>query len=224
MHCEKPSANQDRRIIERAGRWFLDLRMEPRAPWYYWNNLPEVIPVNVEAMSTHEMEKFLALWKQTITTENVQNDVQRLNNIRDLTRISFKVPQWLMDRTKETASLYVEGCWLASIALCGSIGEYVSWYLLESGIASLGITVLIGFRRSLGWQSERINLLLKKKLITEWQAELLTSIAETRNDFLHVEKLGPSHEVKANALNVLRKLIDLLNDLFPVDETFRVPT
>ena len=190
------------------------------SPWYYWNNLPANIPADIEKLSTPERKGLLEVWEQAITTENAQNESQKLSNIRELREISLKVPPWLMDRTKEAASLYVEGCWLASISLCGSIGEYVTWHMLQSAIMEKGIRVLVGFRRSLDRQIERVNLLFKKGLLSDRQAKHLRFIAETRNEFVHLAKLGPTTEVKPKALDVLRKLIELLNEIYPADQPF----
>jgi hypothetical protein len=63
----------------------------------------------------------------------VQSPDNVLRNIRDLPPIGLQqVPEWIMDRVKDAADDYVRGRWLSSIALCGVIGEFLSFHLLEN--------------------------------------------------------------------------------------------
>jgi hypothetical protein len=123
--------------------------------------IPRRIPDNVESLSHSEVESFLKEWEGKVRNENEQSEKQKLTNIKPLPNVSMEVPKWLMDRTKEAAALYVNGYWLASIAQCGSIGEYVTRRTLQDAIREKRISILVEFRRSLQWQSNRIKLLRK---------------------------------------------------------------
>jgi hypothetical protein len=197
--------------------------MEPNEEvwWYDWGGIPRRIPDNVESLSHSEVESFLKEWEGKVRNENEQSEKQKLTNIKPLPNVSMEVPKWLMDRTKEAAALYVNGYWLASIALCGSIGEYVTWHTLQDAIREKGISILVEFRRSLQWQFNRIKLLRKTSLISCEQAKRLLIISQKRNTFLHLGQTEPQDEVKKNALEVLTKVIEVLNEIYPIKSTKR---
>ena len=80
-----------------------------------------------------EEEKLYFLRQWSTVTKNVQSPDNVLRNIRDLPPIGLQqVPEWIMDRVKDAADDYVRGRWLSSIALCGVIGEFLSFHLLEN--------------------------------------------------------------------------------------------
>jgi hypothetical protein len=191
--------------------------MEPsdKIWWYDWGGLPKRIPENIEGLTTEEIESLLKDWNGLVKNKNTQNERQILSNIRELQNVSVEVPEWLMDRTKEAAGLFVEGYWLASIALCGSIGEYVTWIVIQKAISEKGIKVLVGFRFPLLWQSNRIKLLSNRSLLSNTQIQDLKDIAENRNNLLHLGQIEPQEEVRKIGLETLKKVIGILNELYP---------
>jgi hypothetical protein len=184
--------------------------------WYDWGGLPKRIPENIERMTKEEMESLLKDWKSLVTNKNTQNERQTLSNIRELPNVSVEVPEWLMDRTKEAAGLFVEGYWLASIALCGSIGEYVTWLVIQKAIKEQGIKVLVGFMYPLFEQANRIKLLRKRSLLSGTQIQHLKDVADNRNNLLHLGQLEPQEEVRKIVLETLKKTIETLNELYPI--------
>jgi hypothetical protein len=189
--------------------------------WYDWGGIPKKIPDNIESLSDEEVKSLVQEWKGKVRNENEQSGKQKLANIKPLPNVSMEVPKWLMDRTKEAASLYVNGYWLASIGLCGSIGEYVTWRILQNTITKKGIGVLVKSRKGVQRQSDRIKLLHKATLISDDQAKWLKIISETRNTWLHLGQIGPQEEVKKNAFEVLTKVIEVLNVIYPIKSVMR---
>ena len=106
--------------------------MQQNNQWFYWNNLPSDIPENISSLNDEQKNEFLKKWDEAIWTKNTQNSDQRLSNIKSLVAIKIAVPEWVMDRLKESADHYVNGSWLSAIALSESICEFLTYYFLEN--------------------------------------------------------------------------------------------
>ena len=136
-----------------------------------------------------------------------------LENIRKLPAIRTVVPEWAMDRLKEAADHYVKGFWLASIALCGAITEFLSYFLLEKYICSEGIDKIIEHTKNLHHQKGRLQILKKLDIISEDERKLLDKIREIRNKCIHLTKIDfNGEEIEEDSLTSISCLIDFLNN------------
>ena len=112
-------------------------RMTQDKDWFYWNNLPNIIPEDVSRLTDGEKSELLGAWEKMSWTKSRQNKDRMLENIRNLPAIKTVVKEWVMDRLKEAGDHYVKGLWLSSIALCGAVSEFLSYRLLEEFICLL---------------------------------------------------------------------------------------
>lgn len=184
--------------------------MEKKEKWTYWNFLSELIPENIATRPEEEKLYFLKQWEGLTVTKNVQPPDNVLQNIRELPPIGLQqVPEWIMDRVKEAADHYVRGRWLSSIALCGVIGEFLSFHLLENYVRDKGIDEVIRFSRRLGSQRGRLSSLKELRVLKDDEWKALDSIREIRNEYVHLNRTGD--RMKEDSLKVIRSLVEFLN-------------
>jgi len=184
--------------------------MEKEKKWTYWNFLSELIPEDIAARSEEEKRYFLREWEGLTVTKNVQPPDSVLQNIRNLPPIGLQlVPEWVMDRVKEAADDYVRGRWLSSIALCGVMGEFLSFHLLENYVRDNGIGGLVRFSKRLGNQGGRLSALKELQVLKEDEWKALDSIREIRNEYVHLNRTG--NKMKGDCLRSIRNLVEFLN-------------
>jgi hypothetical protein len=184
--------------------------MEKEKKWTYWNFLSELIPENIATRSEEEKHYFLKQWEGLTVTKNVQSPDNVLQNITDLPPIGLQqVPEWIMDRVKEAADDYVRGRWLSSIALCGVIGEFLSFHLLENYVRDSGIDEVVRFSKRLGSQEGRLKTLKELRVLKEEEWKALDSIRKIRNEYVHLNRAGS--KMKEDSLKTIRNLVEFLN-------------
>jgi len=179
----------------------------------YWNNIPKIIPEDMKDLTSKEIKQYLTKWRDSVWTKNVKDNTQRLKNIKDIPIINeINIDQWTMDRLKEASALYVEGFFVASIALCGIIAEFNTFKLLEDCINRNGIEHVIEYSKKFGNQVGRIETLKKIDEITENGAILLKNIKDIRNQYIHSGVVDHSGFIsKEDNLKILKALIEFLN-------------
>lgn len=101
------------------------------------------------------------------------------------------------------------GRWLSSIALCGVIGEFLSFHLLENYVRESGIDQVIRFSKRLGSQGGRLSALKELRVLKEDEWKALDSIREIRNERVHLNRTGD--KMKEDSLKVIRSLVEFLN-------------
>ena len=184
--------------------------MEKEKKWTYWNFLSELIPENIATHPEEEKLYFLRQWEALTVTKNAQHPDDVLRNIRDLPPIGLQlVPEWIMDRLKEAADDYVRGRWLSSIALCGVMGEFLSFHLLENYVRDNGIGEVVRFSKRLGNQGGRLSALKELQVLKEDEWKALDSIREIRNEYVHLNRTG--NKMKEDCLRSIRNLVEFLN-------------
>src|SRR3989344_226797 len=182
--------------------------MQQDNQWFYWNNLPNNIPDDISTLNDEQKNDLLKKWAEAIWTKNSQNQEQRLSNIKNLVGIKVAVPEWVMDRLKESANHYVNGSWLSAIALSESICEFLTYYFLEDYVIKNGIDNIIEHSKKLKEQYQRLQLLKKLEVISEPEWKLLDEIRDTRNKYIHLNKIDfTGNEIKEDSLKSLKNLI-----------------
>lgn len=181
--------------------------------WTYWNFLSELIPEKVDDLPEEQKRYFVQEWHGLVQTKNVQSRELILRNIRDLPPIGLQsVPEWVTDRVKEVADDYVRGRWLSSIALCGVIGEFLTFHLLENYVRENGIQGLIRYSKKWGYQQGRLTTLRELQVIREEERVALDSIRETRNKYVHLNRISSSEEkIKPACIKSIKNLVGFLN-------------
>lgn len=187
--------------------------MQQDNQWFYWNDLPGNIPKDISNLNDEQKNDFLKKWGDAVWTKNSQDSDQKLNNIKNLVAIKVAVPEWVMDRLKESAEHYVNGAWLSSIALSESICEFLTYYFLEEYVVKNGIDDIIEHNKKLKDQYQRLQLVKKLSIISEQEWKLLDEIRDIRNKYIHLNKIDfNGNEIKENCLKSLKNLITFLNN------------
>lgn len=187
--------------------------MQQNNQWFYWNNLPSDIPDDVSKLDDGKKNELLKKWNGAVWTKNTQSNDQKLNNIRNLVAIKVAVPEWVMDRLKESADHYVNGVWLSAIALSESVCEFLTYYILERYVIDNGIDNIIEHSKKLKDQYQRLQLLKKLSIISESEWKLLDEIRDIRNKYIHLNKIDfTGNQIKEDSLKTLKNLITFLND------------
>lgn len=187
--------------------------MQQNNQWFYWNDLPNNIPVDISNLNDEQKTEFLKKWNKAVWTRNSQSIEQKLSNIKNLVAIKIAVPEWVMDRLKEAADHYVNGFWLSAIALTESICEFLTYYFLEEYVIKNGIDNLIEHNKKLQSQYQRLRLLKKLTVLSEQEWKLLDEIRDIRNKYIHLNKIDfNGNQIKEDSLKSLKNLITFLND------------
>lgn len=180
--------------------------------WWYWNDLPTKIPEDISVLTDVQKNHFLDKWAEAVWTKSSQTKEDKLISVRKLPTIKITVPEWVMDRVKETANHFVNGEWLSSIAISATISEFLSYYLLEGYINKNGIDELIQQTKKLRDQSGRLKLLKDLNVLSEENWKSLEKVREIRNKYLHLNRIDfTGSEIEDDCLASVKNLIDFLN-------------
>ena len=151
------------------------------------------------------------LFKEEYIIPQTEIILERFSKLEDLNKVEITVG--MMRNLKECIYNYVSSRLPSAIVLSGLITERITeeLLLLKLNLNPKTINDLS--------QSNKINLLKDKEIITIEIAERLHQIRKIRNKYIHMKEQGSN--IEKDALLVLIKLIEILYSLYAKQEEIK---
>ncbi|OLS20421.1 MAG: hypothetical protein HeimC3_40740 [Candidatus Heimdallarchaeota archaeon LC_3] len=185
--------------------------------WYYWNDLPLEIVKRKEnsILNEEEMVEILEKWEDTVKTKHFQSLSGKIENISNLNKIRIIVPEFIMERIKEAANLFVSRIWFPCIATVGMINESLTKHLiltLENDKQMKSKNIISVKNRNKNKQEDRIHTLFDIERINLKQKQTMMKISTIRNKYVHIDSILESN-LKNDCESTLNNLISIVNEI-----------